>query len=236
MQGSNVGESKYTGVIRVKDPSGSGYKFYPFEGEYQVAAKSAVVSPTSMNVLYAGLENPVSVSVPGVAQKDVIASFDGPGQLEKKADGSYVVKPSTKGSYKIKVSAKVDGSTMPMGETIFRVKRVPEPVSTLDGIYQSGNLSAQKLKATSGVVPYLNDFVIAGVKFDVLSYTAVPIMPDGLLKIPCVGPKYAQQFRDLLDKGKIKKGCTVVFEDIMVRDPAGEKRQLAPIAIAITTN
>jgi gliding motility-associated protein GldM len=43
MQGSNVGESHYTGVIRVKDPSGSGYKFYPFEGEYQVAAKSAVV-------------------------------------------------------------------------------------------------------------------------------------------------------------------------------------------------
>jgi gliding motility-associated protein GldM len=162
MQGSNVGESKYTGVIRVKDPSGSGYKFYPFEGEYQVAAKSAVVSPTNMNVLYAGLENPISISVPGVAQKDVTASFDGPGILEKKPDGSYVVKPSGKGKYKVKVSAKVDGNTMPMGDMEFRVKSVPQPQPTLDGLYVSGNLSLPKLKSTTGVVAQLNDFVFAG--------------------------------------------------------------------------
>ena len=235
MQGNSVGESKYTGVIRVKDPSGSGYKFYPFEGEYQVAAKSAVVSPTNMNVLYAGLENPLSVSVPGVAQKDVTASFDGPGILEKKPDGSYVVRPSGKGKYKVKVSAKVDGKSLPMGDMEFRVKGVPQPLSTLDGIYASGNLSLPKLKSTTGVVAQLNDFVFAGVKFDVISYTAVAIADD-VQKYPCIGSKYDSKFRALLDKGKLKKGNTVVFEDIVVRDPAGERRTLAPIAVAITTN
>jgi gliding motility-associated protein GldM len=236
MQGNNVGESKYTGVIRVKDPSGAGYKFYPFEGEYQVAAKSAVVSPTSMNVLYAGLENPVSVSVPGVAQKDVTASFDGPGLLEKKADGSYVIKPNGAGKYKVKVSAKVGGNTMPMGDMEFRVKRVPAPVSTLDGIYQSGNLSAPKLKSTSGIVPQLNDFVFSGVKFDVISYTAVAITPDGVVKYPCAGAKYDSKFRAVLDNGRIKKGCTVVFEDIIVKGPEGDRRPLSSIAIAVITN
>ena len=237
MQGSNVGETKYTGVIRVKDPSGSGYKFYPFDGEYQVAAKSAVVSPTSMNVLYAGLDNPLSVSVPGVASRDVSAAFDGPGVLQRKADGSYSVKPSGKGGkFKVKVSAKVGGSDMPMGEMEFRVKRVPDPISTLDGVYQSGNMPAPKLKSTTGVVAQLNDFALAGARFDILSYTAVAITPDGEQKIPCTGPRYDAKFRNLLDKGKIKKGCTVIFEDIVARDPAGEKRSLSPIAIAVTSN
>jgi hypothetical protein len=201
-----------------------------------VAAKSAVVSPTAMNVLYAGLDNPLSVSVPGVAQRDVTAVFDGPGTLTRQADGSYSVKPTGKGKFKIKVSAKVDGNNLSMGDMEFRVKRVPEPVPTLDGIYQSGNMSAPKLKSTSGVVPQLNDFVLAGVKFEVISYTAVPITPDGVQKFPTIGARYDTKFREMLDKGRIKKGCTVVFEDIIVRDPAGEKRSLAPIAIAVTSN
>ena len=33
---------------------------------YQVAKPSAVVSPDAMNVLYIGVENPVSISAPGV--------------------------------------------------------------------------------------------------------------------------------------------------------------------------
>lgn len=237
MQGNNIGESRYTGVVRVKDPSGSGYKFYPFEGQYQVAAKSAVVSPTNMNVLYAGLENPVSVSVPGVAQKDVTAAFDGPGLLEKKPDGSYVVKPSAKGNYKIKVTAKVGNAVLPMGEMLFRVKRVPQPLSTIDGIYESGNISAQKLKATNGIVPVLKDFLFAGVRYDVLSYKAVAILPDGdVLKYPCAGARYDAKFRDLLNKGKIKKGCNIVFEEIVAKDPSGEKVSLSPIAFVINNN
>ena len=235
MQGSNVGESKYTGVIRVKDPSGSGYKFYPFEGEYQVAAKSAVVSPTNMNVLYAGLENPISVSVPGVAQKDVTASFDGPGILEKKPDGSYMVKPSGKGKYKVKVSAKVDGTTMAMGDMEFRVKRVPDPISTLDGSYGSGNMAAPRFKSTTGIVPKLENFEFPA-RFDIISYTIVAILPDGIIKYPCIGPRYDSKFKDMLDKGKFKKGCTVVFEDIVAKGPEGDRRQLSPIAVAITTN
>ncbi|MCW3124566.1 MAG: hypothetical protein JWO03_224 [Bacteroidetes bacterium] len=235
MQGNNVGESRYTGVIRVKDPSGTGYKFYPFEGEYQVAAKTAVVSPTAMNVLYEGLDNPLSVSVPGVAQKDVNAIFDGPGLLDRKADGSYSVKPSGRGEYKVKISAKVDGNMLSMGEMKFRVKRVPDPTPMIDGIYSSGNMNAQKFKTTSGVVPKLNDFVFE-TKFSILSYMIVVMTPDGVQKIPCTQAQYDPKFSDMLSKGKIKKGTTVTFEEIVARGPAGDRRQLNPVTIAITSN
>ena len=235
MQGNNVGESKYTGVIRVKDPSGSGYKFYPFEGQYQVAAKSAVVSPTGMNVLYEGLDNPLSVSVPGVAQKDVTASFDGPGILDRKPDGSYSIKPSGKGKYKVKVTAKVDGGTLPMGDMEFRVKRVPDPVPTVDGRYFSGNMSAQTFKSTSGVVPKLDDFPFIA-NFSILSYKIVFINTDGEQQFTCKQPQYDQKFKTIVEKGRVKKGSTVIFEDIIAKGPAGDRRPLAPIAIAISSN
>ncbi|MBS1686397.1 MAG: gliding motility protein GldM [Bacteroidetes bacterium] len=235
MQGGSVGESRYTGVIRVKDPSGNGYKFYPFEGEYQVAAKSAVVSPTAMNVLYEGLDNPLSVSVPGVAQRDVVATYDGPGVLSKQPDGSYSVKPAGRGNFKVKITAKVDGNNMPMGEVAFRVKRVPDPQPTLDGLYSSGNMSAAKFKATSGVVPKLTDFVFDKARFDIISYKIVFINADGEQIFSSTQAQYDPKFKTLVEKGRVKKGCTVVFEDIYVRDPAGQRRQLTPIAIAINS-
>jgi gliding motility-associated protein GldM len=234
MPGNNVGESKYTGVIRVKDPSGTGYKFYPFEGEYQVAAKSAVVSPTAMNVLYAGLDNPINVSVPGIAQKDVIASFDGPGVLQKKPDGTYFVRPTSKGTGKVKVSAKVDGNTMAMGEMTFRVKRVPTPVSTLDGVYTGGAISIPKFKSTTGVVARLDNFDFP-VSFKILSYTITILTVDGEQKIPCVGAPFDAKFKDYLKGSRLKKGQSIFFDDIVAIGPEGDKRTLSPLAFNLTS-
>jgi hypothetical protein len=146
-----------------------------------------------------------------------------------------MVKPSGKGKYKVKVSAKVDGTTLPMGDMEFRVKRVPDPISTLDGSYGSGNMPAPRFKSTTGIVPKLENFEFPA-RFDIISYTIVAILPDGIIKYPCVGPRYDSKFKEMLDKGKFKKGCTVVFEDIVAKGPEGDRRQLSPIAVAITTN
>ena len=40
----------------------------------------------------------------------------------------------------------------------------------------------------------------------------------------------------VLNKGKIKKGSTVVFESIVAKDPSGENVSLTPIAFAINSN
>ena len=44
------GIKNWGGLIAMKTETGT--KIYPFEGEYLVAAKTAVVSPVNMNVLY----------------------------------------------------------------------------------------------------------------------------------------------------------------------------------------
>ncbi|HLP19147.1 MAG TPA: gliding motility protein GldM, partial [Chitinophagales bacterium] len=156
MDGSSTGVKKYTGVIRVKKDDK--FRFYPFEGEYQVAPKMAVVAPKMMNVLYIGLDNALDVSVPGVAQSEVSAALTSNGALQKNADGSYVAKVTTPGEAKVIVKAKVNGKEMVMGEHKFRVKSVPSPVTTLDGVYEGGRISKAKIKSTRGVVPLLKNF------------------------------------------------------------------------------
>jgi hypothetical protein len=187
-----------------------------------------------MNVLYAGLDNPINVSVPGVAQKDVIAVFDGPGVLQKKPDGTYFVRPTTKGTGKVKVSAKVDGGTIAMGEMIFRVKRVPTPVSTLDGIYTGGAISLPKFKSTNGVVARLDNFDFP-VSFKIVSYTITILTLDEVQKIPCVGSPFDAKFKEYLKGNRLKKGVSIFFDDIVALGPEGEQRNLPSLAFNIAS-
>ncbi|MBL4705929.1 MAG: gliding motility protein GldM, partial [Flavobacteriales bacterium] len=89
---SREGAFTYNGIIQVETNSGEIKKF-PFESNYIVARPSLTVSPTKMNVLYIGLTNPVSVSVPGVASGNVAVSISGSGnRITKSGSGSYDVK------------------------------------------------------------------------------------------------------------------------------------------------
>jgi hypothetical protein len=59
-----VGSHQYAAIIKVFNPSTGQYKEVPVKSggkyniEYTVAPPMAVVSPTKMNVLYIGVENP----------------------------------------------------------------------------------------------------------------------------------------------------------------------------------
>ena len=51
------GKKKWGGLIVKKTESGN--KYFPFVGEYLVAAKQTVAAPTNMNVLYTQVDNPI---------------------------------------------------------------------------------------------------------------------------------------------------------------------------------
>jgi hypothetical protein len=65
VKAGSVGEKSWGGVIRMKAPDGS-VRTYKFDQKYSVGMPNVVVSPTAMNVLYQGIQNPLDISVPGV--------------------------------------------------------------------------------------------------------------------------------------------------------------------------
>ncbi len=70
----STGDFTYKGWLEVPNPDGSTTR-RDFTSSYTVIEPMATVSATMMNVLYAGIDNPVSISVPGVAMGDISASM-----------------------------------------------------------------------------------------------------------------------------------------------------------------
>ena len=235
MPGNAIGNKKYAGVVRVKAP-GEGYEFYPFDGEYQVAPKVVVVSPKLMNVMYLGLQNDIDVSVPGVAASDITASIDA-GSLTKNSDGSYNAKPVSTGLAKVIVKAKVNGRDIVMGEQQFRVKRVPDPISTVDGRLelQGGKITLARMKSTRALIALMQNFDYP-VRFEIVSYkmSYKSHKEDNISQpIDVTGPVYNAQVRDIIDH-RIQPGDNVLFDDITVKGPAGDKRKLSSLVFVVT--
>jgi hypothetical protein len=227
---TTVGEQKYSGVIRVKNPDGVGYKLYPFTGGFQVGAKSIVVSPTAMNVLYIGIDNPMKISCAGVQSQDVIASFGGDGQLTKNPDGSYIARVKTPGKTTINVSAKIDGKVQPMGSEEFRIKRIPDPIPTVGGVLRGGAESAGKLKVQTGLVALLENFEFQA-RFNVVSFKVGYQKGQDYFEEPIQGTLFNDKVKNILNGLKPKQ--IIIFDEIKVVGPDGTQRKIPQLAFKI---
>jgi gliding motility-associated protein GldM len=211
VRASREGLQKYSGIIKVKAPSGQ-YLKYPFEGEYMVMKSGVVVSPTKMNVLYRGVKNPVSVSVPGVAPELVKPSLQG-GTLRpdaKAGKGNYIAEVKGGSTAKVIVSAEVDGKQRKMGEFEFRVKDVPAPVATIAGT-KGGLISPNRLAAAPTVIPKMENFDFE-LFFKVTKFDLVYQVGTDLMTKPVNGSKIPADA--VAQIKRLKKGSRVFIENI----------------------
>lgn len=211
VKATREGPQKYSGIIKVKAPSGQ-YLKYPFEGEYMVMKTGVVVSPTKMNVLYRGVKNPVSISVPGVAPELVKANITN-GSLRadsKEGKGNYIAEVKGANESTVSVTAEIDGKPRKMGEFKFRVKNVPPPVATIAG-KEGGLVSANRLAAAPTVIPKMKDFDFE-LYYKVTKFDLVYQVGTDLITKPVVGSKIPGDAIDQIKR--LKKGSRVYIENI----------------------
>jgi gliding motility-associated protein GldM len=165
---NSEGLKKYGGLISMKTETGT--KFYPFNGEYLVAAKTAVVSPVKMNILYTQLDNPIKVSVPGYTSSEISAVVNN-GKIKptKKSLGEWSVRPVKEGKAKITLFANVDGKRTKMGEIPFRVKVPPPPTPYINGV-KNGLVDRTTLTSSGGVLAELKNFEFEGLTYLVTEF------------------------------------------------------------------
>lgn len=220
---------KWGGVINVKGPDGS-IKPYKFEAEYQAAKPTAVVSADKMNVLYIGVDNPLSISAPGVPKEKIRASINGKGTLTG-SNGSYIARVSEAGKVMITVSGEIaKGDVKTLGGMEYRVKRVPDPVAKVGGI-TSGPLSLSQLKVQRGVFAVLENFDF-DLKFNVKSYVVTILRarqdPNRIqVNSAAITPEVQSAMNGLGPKDK------VLFDDIIATGPDGSNRRLNSIVISV---
>ncbi len=165
-----AGDQYREGVIKIKNPEGTGFNYYPFEVNYKAAQPTAIVSPDKINLLYAGIENPLSVSVPGYPAERVRAYLISGNGTINGANGEYSVKMNNVGRAKIKVNVVMeDGKETEMGISEFRVKRTPTPTAQVLG-YEGGPIDIATFKVAKELKTVLKDFEFEGVHYKVVGY------------------------------------------------------------------
>src|SRR5688500_16828639 len=94
---------------------------------YSAAQTSVAVAPNKMNVLYIGVDNPVSIAAYGATDDKVAVSISGGGGAISKLDaGSYVVRVAQV-TDDCTIQVNVDGK--PVGSSKFRVRSLPHPMA-----------------------------------------------------------------------------------------------------------
>ena len=151
---NSLGVQRINGTAYVTTPDG-GTKEYPIKDNYFVAKPVAVVSLDNMQVMYAGIENPFTASVPGVDGRNVkVSIIEGNGKLSPgEGEGKYNITPAN-GCKKIVlgVDAVVDKKTTRMGAPVFKVKEIPAPVITVGGFTNGAKVSRSSLASGTTVI------------------------------------------------------------------------------------
>ena len=225
---SKDGKAEFRGQINYKNPYGVIVN-YPFKHEYEVAKPSMSVSATKMNVFYSGLDNPVSISVPGISANNIKVSITN-GSIQPGPDGNYIVRPEKIGEKAIiTVKAEIDGSLKEIGSMPFRVKKVPDPIASVAN-KTDGVISRNELEAQQGVLAKIPEFDFE-MNFTVTSFVVSTSRAGFIVDKPTKGNRFSPEQRDLM-KG-LSPGSRLYIESIIVKGDDGTTRNLPPISFKI---
>jgi gliding motility-associated protein GldM len=224
-----VGPQRYAGVVEVVSPEGERIP-YNFAGEYMVAPPSLTVAATKMNVFYIGVDNPVSISSPGIAEANLNASIS-VGTLTRDPSGKdWIVKvPQGQAKTVITVTAMYQGESRPMGSAEFRIRRVPSPVAEIAGQVE-GAIDKNTLLAAGAIIPVMRDFEFE-LFFEVKSFRMTTIVGgDGVSKRGN-GNRLSEEMISMIQSAR--KGQKFFFENIQAEGPDKIPRSLNPISLEI---
>ena len=236
---STVGTHTYKGTIELPGVDGADPIIRPFTGTYTVGAPVAIISADLMNVFYAGIDNPVSISVPGVPSANIQATMEG-GTLTRTATG-WVARPARVGqNATIRVSATIEGKTQSIGSGTFRVKALPPPIAFIayrdaqdnPAKYKGGTpFNKAFLLASAGVRAELDDADL-DVTYTVLSFETnmTDAMGNTIIELSDGNKFSARQMNAM--RG-LAKGKRFFITRTRAKGPDGIERVLPPIEVIV---
>jgi len=228
---TSIGLQKYAGFVSV--PGKSGYEnTYHFKGEYFVGQPSLTVSATNMNVLYMGVNNPVSVSVSGIPRENIFPTIS-KGTLRQipGKNGWIATVPADCKQTTIEVSIKTNGGMKRMGSENFRVKTLPDPVPFIAG-KKEGFVNRDVLIAAGNIIPRMPDDFDFDYSFQIISFKMTMQRGFNVFNYESKSSKLTEEMVNEIRK--TNRGQAIIFGEIVARGPDGADRILPPILLTIS--
>lgn len=229
---NNEGLQNYAGIIEMIDPETGEVVPYPFQSSYTVAPPSVTVAPTQMMIFYQGLQNPISVSAPGISHDKIDVTIS-KGKISKgNQAGHYLVEvPSNEKVTTITATTTMDGKRVVLGSYDFRIKRVPNPEAKIAG-RSSGKIDRSEFAGAGGIIPDMGDFEFGDYQYNIVSYNLGTIVGGDYRTSGTVrGGRFNAEVNEMINKAR--PGQKFFFENIQAKGPDGVTRTLNPINLEI---
>jgi gliding motility-associated protein GldM len=196
--------------------------------EYVVGQSNAAVQLDKMNVLFIGVENPVTISGSGdVGRLEASMSGGGAGSALRGA-GAKRTAWVTQQTDECIISVKTpDGKVTPVR---FRVRPIPDPTPMI-GTYKSGKIPAAYFKSQAGVRSILENFYYE-TNFSVTSFhiTADGAGFEDFVEKNNSGAVW-NEARPIIDK--CRPGTYITIDQIKAIGPDGRSRPLSPLVFSL---
>ena len=200
----------------------------PVSQSFAVISKpnAAVISADKMNVVYRGVDNPMTISIPGIPDDKINASAAG---LRRAKGSKFNMSPGKGEEVTITATGKLPDGQSISTKTKFRIKDLPRPSATF--FNQSGKIRLPKASVERAQVgAIMEDF-----DFDLtLNTLEFKIKIPGSPTITCKGTRLSGQAKQALSKAR--KGQEISIFDLKVQNPAKPNyrfKRVAPVLIEI---
>lgn len=226
-----IGEVTWGGLIKIEQV-GIGTKTYEIpKTTFTVAPQSVVISPTKMNVLYRGVDNPLEIGVPGVDPSKLRVA--GPG-VKQTGSGEYMANVTQIKGKEIEINVSVvetneegQEQSRPAGKKTFRIKGLPQAVGTIYG--QSTSIRSKSAVKNATIEASFEDFPfdlpLTVNKFEIAIPGYPPETVRGSNKIP-------SDVKIKIDK--LRPGSTVTIRNIEAVGPGGLRvRKVGNISVDV---
>jgi gliding motility-associated protein GldM len=221
---------KHTVRVNIEYTDQEGKKqIIPKTIEYTVGQSAASIGLDKMNVLYIGVDNPVTISATSGGAEKLTATLTGATGSINKVTGSSFNARVTSISDDCWITVFVDGKVA--GKQKFRTRTIPRPIAVV-GSYESGaSVAAGAFKAQAGVGAGIKDFPFE-LNYKVTRFTLSADNEGGYIDdAACQGNIWSTEARRIL--GELKAGRTVTVDDIYAIGPDGKNQKLPSLVYYI---
>ena len=212
---SGSGEQRYSGIVRYKQ--GRDTVSMPFESSFVVGEPSASVMNEDLNIIYRDFDNRYVVSAPGMTDNQLKVNVVG---ADVKRSGKfYILRPKADAkTVKVTVLADMNGRMATMGEKVFKVQRLPQPMPYFVDNGKQVNSSSTPRKSlnknTVLEIGYGEDGLLE-VPFEITSFDTYILRKTGKSS----GNKFSAAQLKLI--GQLKSGDMILVQNIKYRTKGG---------------
>lgn len=188
---------------------------------------AAVIAADKMNVVYRGVSNPMTISIPGIPDNNVNASAAG---LSKQSGSKYTLNPGTGRTVEITATGKLPDGQNISTKSEFRIKDIPRPEGSIRGESGSVKMPRNNLEiATVGAL--LEDF-----DFDLnLSVSGFKFKVPGQPTVSVNGNKLNEQAKSALRRAGRGDAVQIFDIEAYITNNQGYKlKKVSPVVIEIT--